>query len=159
VCKHINYVVAKNASCWQDLKWDVNITTAYHAKLKATTRYSSAVLMYCPALKAAIYYWYHTRKTKVFLIGFSKFRQHASAKITTRCYSSDLFRFKNTLCYHRVIAIDVPSAKKTIKQRHHACKQYAQGSQVICKTGMSFEQVQASKHLNKLLFITAQSLK
>ena len=153
-CKNVNQAIINNESCWQDLCWTADITLAYKNKLKNT--WIPATLLQFPALKAAIYYCYHTRIEKVFLVGFSKYVHNTSNKMRISHYTSNLYKHKNMLCYHYVVACDIKSAKHQVTQKGHRCKKNIHDIQLICKSGMSYSDVQHNKHLKKLLYIVSQ---
>ena len=127
---------------------------AYQTKVISTLYYSN-VLVQFPALKAAIYYYHQVKTERVFLVGFSKYRQDPpNNKIITAHYVANLYCFGNKLCYHRIIASNIKTAKKLVRQKDHLCKKYAQTSQPICKYGMSYKQVkQYSKYMQNLLYV------
>ena len=157
--KVINQSILKHTIYWDDIYWNITILQAYQTKLTFLLYYSN-ILTHSLALKAVIYYYHQTKTERVFLVGFSKYRQDLpNDKIVAAHYMANLYCFGNKLCYHKVTAPNIETAKKLVKQRDHICKKYAQASQPICKYGMSYKQIkQYGKYLHNLLYVFFQKI-
>jgi len=153
----VNTTIEKHAKYWTDcVQWSSHAMRAYEEQLNVTA-HAEDVMPLLPALKAAIFYQYYISTDRVFLIGFSKFKQtYPTNKVLTACYTANLYCFKDKLCYHRVRANNLEAAKKTVKQKDHACKKDASEHQLICKYGMSYQQVKHKKQLRNLLYVPSQ---